>query len=216
MANQSPSDIHDSTTCALGPGGAPCEMCALVNESERRAMLSDTDPPTLTDADKAVLLDVVIQRARDDLNDGQPLTEMRRSGSRLNPVERRIAQAMERDKQFASFTVVRAAIADVLDAGDVALPPAGSHPHPWIFGVDEREEQTECRERFIDAVCTRIVELQSPPHNMDARLRAKTTTVESYQHECPKHGPYNCGVDDCRAVRVFPCMKCTRERSGEL
>jgi hypothetical protein len=141
-------------------------MCVAAAEYERRKS-------TLTDADKAALLDVVIQRARDDLNDGEPLTEMRRSSSRLNPVEQRIAQAMERDRQFASITVIRAAVADVLDAGDAALPPVGNHPHPWIFGVDEREEQTECRERFMDAVCTRIVELQSPPHSMDARLLAQ-------------------------------------------
>jgi hypothetical protein len=175
-------------------------MCVAAAEHERRKS-------TLTDADKAALLDVVIQRARDDLNDGQPLTEMRHvhaygtiegqsvpqcecgevydydtdilarvgdsSGSRLSPVERRIAQAMERDKQFASFTVVRAAVADVLDAGGVVLPPVSNHPHPWIFGADEREEQTECRERFMDAVCARIVELQSPPHSMDARLLAE-------------------------------------------
>jgi hypothetical protein len=148
-------------------------MCVAAAEYERRKS-------TLTDADKAVLLDVVIQRARDDLNDGQPLTEMRRDGSssRLSPVEQRIAQAMERDKQFASLSVVRAAVADVLDAGDAALPPVGNHPHPWIFGVDEREEQTECRERFTDAVCARIVELQSPPHSMDARLRERLTRVD--------------------------------------
>jgi hypothetical protein len=163
MANQSLSDIHDSDNCHLGPDDLPCDMCVAAAEYERRKS-------TLTDADKAALLGAVIQRARDDLNDGQLLTEMRRDSgsSRLSPVEQRIAQAMERDKQFASLSVIRAAIADVLDTGD------SENAGEWLFYSTEPDwRMDDRRERFTDAVCTRIVELQAPPHNMDAGLLAE-------------------------------------------
>lgn len=207
-------DIHDSDNCHLGPNDLPCDMCVAAAEHEHKqrqhalktlakaGVFSGDEPPLLTDTDKAALLEDVLQRARDDLNDGRPLTEMAGS-SRLSPVERRIAQAIEQDKQFASLSVVRAAVADVLDAGwpvteevcecghdremhdtTDAFGPAG-HCKDWSDGCDsftqqtalswlfecvESEHQTEMRAAFIDAVQTRITELQSPPHDMDARL----------------------------------------------
>jgi hypothetical protein len=205
MANQSPSDIHDSDNCHLGPNDLPCDMCVAAAEYERRKS-------TLTDADKAVLLGVVVQRARDDLNDGEPLTEMRQSADPA--VAQRILTAIERDAQFASLSVIRAAVADVLDAGwpvteeicecghdremhdtTDAFGPAG-HCKDWSDGCDEftrrtrwswlfecveSERQTEMRAAFLDAVCTRIVELQSPPHSMDARLLAELAKVKETQ-----------------------------------
>lgn len=179
MVNQSISDIHDSDNCHLGLGDLPCDMCVAAAEHEHKqrqralktlaeaGVFSGGEPSTLTDADKAALLEGVLQRARDDLNDGQPLTEMG-GGSRLSPVEQRIAQALEQDKQFASFTVIRAAVADVLDAGYKFKNH--TKPCPWLFFHDESDEQTECRGRFMDAVGRRIIELQAPPHDMDARL----------------------------------------------
>lgn len=188
MVNQSMSDVHDSDNCHLGPNDLPCDMCVAADKHEheqrQRALkrlaeagvFSSGEPSTSTDADKAALLDVVIQRARDDLNDGRPLTEMRHDGSsRLSPVERRIAQAIERDRQYASLTVIRAAVFDVLEAGYRFRNHA--KPVPWLFFHDESDEQSEVRERFLDAVTARITELQAPPHNMDARLLAEVERV---------------------------------------
>jgi hypothetical protein len=106
----------------------------------------------LTDNEKAALLDSVIQRVRADLNDGKPLTEMR-------------------DHRLVSLATVRAAIADVLDAGYQFKNHA--KPCPWLFFHDESDEQTEIRSKFLNAVCQRIAQLQQPPHNMDAERLVK-------------------------------------------
>lgn len=167
MVNQSLSDTHESSTCALGPNGQPCPMCALANEYERRSIL--------TGSDKTALLDDVVQRARDDLNHGQPLTEMRASNDdSIDPeVSRRILRAIDQDQRFASLTVMRAALADVLDAGDP------DNLGEWLFCKTESDWQTERRAVFIDAVCARITTLQAPPFNFDAGLRERLATKES-------------------------------------
>jgi hypothetical protein len=89
-------------------------------------------------------------------------------------VDRAIDATNAEYRQVASVACVRAAVADVLDAGCPDLAPKGyKYSMPWLFFVDESEEQTELRGRFIDAVCACITTLQSPPHNMDAGLLAR-------------------------------------------
>lgn len=174
MVNQSMSDIHDSDNCHLGPNDLPCDMCVAAAEHEHKqrqqalktlaeaGVFSGGDPSTLTDTDRAALLEGVLQRARDDLNDGQPLTEMRQS---VDPaVAQRILIAIERDKQFASFTVIRAAGFDLID--DYCQSDVW-----WTLNSRNEEEANEARERFMDDFCARITALQAPPHDMDAGLR---------------------------------------------
>lgn len=36
MVNQFMSDIHESSTCQLGPLDGPCDLCAMANEGERK------------------------------------------------------------------------------------------------------------------------------------------------------------------------------------
>lgn len=187
--------IHESSTCTLGSGGGPCDLCRMVNESEAQRMerereqeagvrevdeagevveASESRKSTLTNPETEALLEIVIRRARADLNDGGPLTEI--GVQRNDPaVLRRIQTAMQRDRQYASLTVVRAAVADVLDAGYQFKNHA--KPCPWLFFHDESDGQTEVREQFMDAVTTRIVQLQAPPHEMDARLQAEVERV---------------------------------------
>jgi hypothetical protein len=122
---------------------------------------------TLTNEEKAALLNAVVDRARADLNDGKPLAETVHD----NDVEQRILTAIKQDQHLASLTVVRAAIADVLDTG---FTDEDVRQRAWIFLLLESEQETERRTRFIDAVCQRIAQLQQPPHNMDAgRLRTQ-------------------------------------------
>jgi hypothetical protein len=71
---------------------------------------------------------------------------------------------------WADAATVRAAIADVLDAGDPSTTPVGFQcSMPWLFWLDESDEQTELRGRFLDAVLLRITQLQHPPHNYPRR-----------------------------------------------
>jgi hypothetical protein len=116
--NQTKADIHDSTTCTLGPDGGPCELCAWAE------------------------------------------------GSRVDAAE--LLRDIRQDRQYASVSVVRMAIADVVDIGEAGLP--------WtFFPDDESASQTDHRARFIDAVAQRITQLQAPPHNLDAGLRERLT-----------------------------------------
>jgi hypothetical protein len=122
---------------------------------------------TLTNEEKAALLNAVVDRARADLNDGKPLAEMVHD----NGVEQRILTAIKQDRHLASLAVVRAAIADVLDAG---RPSAFSTERGWQFDSDdESDEESALRLDFIEAVCVRIAQLQQPPHNMDAERLTK-------------------------------------------
>lgn len=52
-----------------------------------------------------------------------------------------------------TISAVRAAIADVIDAGD-----EGYHRLPWLFHYDETPDQTAERMRFLDAVERRLRE----------------------------------------------------------
>lgn len=91
----------------------------------------------------------------------------------------RLTMAMARDRQVASVTVVRAALADVLDGG-YQCSRGCDLKHPWLFPTElfpgdkqPTDDDLGLRERFLDAVTARIAELQAPPHNMDARLLAE-------------------------------------------
>lgn len=33
-------------------------------------------------------------------------------------------------------------------------------------------------------------------------------------HECPIHGPYNCGIPDCRIAHGYPCPTCVASRKS--
>lgn len=193
MVNQSPSDTHDSSTCSHPD---TCYWCEL----ERNSQSS-----TLTDADKAALTQGVVQRARDDLNDGRPLTEM--GGSRLTPVERRILQAMRRDRRFASFTTVRAAVADLLDVGEDSIGcTCEAQRHAWVFSLREDEYETARRGRFIDAMTARIVELQSSPHDMDMRLRTDALDSQQFYElmQAYRHAPM---ADQPGVVAAFEAVQ---------
>jgi hypothetical protein len=121
----------------------------------------------LTDNEKIVLLNAVIDRARADLNDGKPLTEMAHDAG----VEQRILTAIKQDQRLASLTVVRAAIADVLDVGPPSIYGRKCY---WLFDhEDEGECESKTRAQFIDAICQRITQLQQPPHNMDGERSTK-------------------------------------------
>lgn len=57
-------------------------------------------------------------------------------------------------RPFADTATIRAAIFDVIDAGD-------RNGEPWLLLQDESEAQTELRGRFADAVVSMIEELQT-------------------------------------------------------
>lgn len=82
-----------------------------------------------------------------------------------------ISAAITRDQTFASLTTVRAAIYDVIDKGSFSgwwtLYDEGDNPEV----TEDMVNQERCD--FVDAVCTRILELQREPYNMDAGLRAR-------------------------------------------
>src|ERR1044072_2057941 len=87
----------------------------------------------------------------------------------------RILTALSNDKRFASLTTIRAAIADVVDAG-WQRGEGCDLKHPWRFPTemfDGAEQPTDddllLREKFLDAVCQRIAELQAAPHNLDSQ-----------------------------------------------
>ena len=70
-----------------------------------------------------------------------------------------------RGQMFAGVATIRAAIADVLDAGEDATGcTCSAQRHAWSFSFSEGERETENRSRFMDAVIKRIGELQTPPH----------------------------------------------------
>lgn len=50
---------------------------------------------------------------------------------------------------------VRAAILDVIDAGNAATVPGSK----WVFLREESDDETATRVRFVDQVCKRLEEL---------------------------------------------------------
>jgi hypothetical protein len=126
MTNQTMADIHDSTTCALGPGGRPCDMCWWANHAAK--------------VDKAELLGDIRQ-----------------------------------DHRYASLSAVRMAIFDVIDSGDRDQQPWAlyENDHGEKFLAWTEDQANRERQLFADAVVARIAALQSPPHNLDAGLRAR-------------------------------------------
>jgi hypothetical protein len=87
-------------------------------------------------------------------------------------IDRAIDATNAEYRQVGSVACVRAAVADVLDEGD------SENCGEWLFYSTEPDwKMDERRTRFIDAVVAAITTLQSPPHNMDARLRADVAKV---------------------------------------
>jgi hypothetical protein len=174
VTNQSMSGSHESTTCTLGSNGGPCELCQLANESERvRVRGLNEFTPAEVQAMVAGLL--ATGGSGDDVGDDD--------ADEFSPaVNRRLLTAIQRDGQAASVTVVRAAIADVLDTGCTCY----DEKHPWELDdgpEDNEDDVNQQRERFIDAVTARIAELQAPPHNMDARLLAEVERTRKERKE---------------------------------
>lgn len=67
---------------------------------------------------------------------------------------------------IADASVIRAAIADVIDAGDPDLKVTD-----WALWHPFETVATDARMRFIDAVERRIRELQSPMFNLGVKLQ---------------------------------------------
>jgi hypothetical protein len=61
---------------------------------------------------------------------------------------------------FADTKTIRAAIADVLDAGSDCSRGCAAE-HSWRFYLNESDQETVNRSRFMDAVIARIADLQS-------------------------------------------------------
>jgi len=121
-------------------------MCAAANDYEQRQA-------QLSEAEFVALAGPVLERARADLNDGERLTELRKLDS---------DHAVENDKKFASLTTIRAALFDVFDQNVKELSANDCEKHRITD-----EEACENRFEFVEAVCRRIAQLQSAPHNFD-------------------------------------------------
>jgi hypothetical protein len=92
-------------------------------------------------------------------------------------VEQRILTAIKQDQHLASLTVVRAAIADVLDAGCSCT----NEKHSWELDDITAEELGVTNGqlvRFIDAVCQRIAQLQQEMQREHPPLRSLTEAAE--------------------------------------
>jgi hypothetical protein len=95
---------------------------------------------------------------------------------------------------WADAATIRAAIADVVDAGWQCGKGCDLR-HPWMFptemfpGDEEpNANDIELRGKFIDAVTARLHELQSPPHNaprLEQRCDShKRRLLPAYSGEC--------------------------------
>lgn len=88
---------------------------------------------------------------------------------------------------FASDVIVRAAIFDVLDAGQWELNSS-----------DESDEETERRYLFASAVQKRICELQSPPHH---GVRLENLCERHRRQALPKPTVLVCEICEKEKVR---------------
>src|SRR5690242_10641695 len=129
----------------------------------------------LDDIEKQVLMSKVVERARADLNDGKPLTEMVGGDSDDAQLKRNILAAIGNDQHPASLTTIRAAIYDVIDAG--CHHPDG-FTHEWKFNAFEEDFANAQRCDFVDRVAARIVELQAAPHLFDVELLRKLSDAK--------------------------------------
>lgn len=101
----------------------------------------------------------------------------------------RIGAAVKDVGRVASVATVRAALADVADAG--------WNGRPWTLDpTDETEAQTVHRAAFINAIITRIAELQAAPHLYDESLLAKLRDRKAEYHR-----GYSNGWEDAMADR---------------
>jgi len=91
---------------------------------------------------------------------------------------------------FASKSTIRAAIFDVVDAGD-------KDGEAWLFERNESESETERRGRFADAVVSKIEDLQS---------NFKFVKLENL---CPRH---RCEALPVPTAQV--CAECVREQKA--
>lgn len=91
----------------------------------------------------------------------------------LDEMERRVLEGVRDTAKVASMATVRAAVADILDAGWQCAKGCDIK-HAWRFYPDDESElETANRERFINAVAARITRLQSPPHLFDVVVMGK-------------------------------------------
>jgi len=74
---------------------------------------------------------------------------------------------IRQDQYYASLSVVRMAVLDVIDAD---CYHNDNLSHEWLLNANDEDFANEQRELFADKVVERITQLQSPPHGMDAGL----------------------------------------------
>lgn len=109
--------------------------------------------------------------------DGEPCDLCRWANESAATQDRVALRAdMARDRQYASLTVMRAAIYDVIDSGDQDGQQWAlyEHDHVGNFPCWTEDEASHERELFVDAVCARVTTLQAPPFNFDAGLREES------------------------------------------
>jgi hypothetical protein len=178
------TEIHDSTTCN-------CEMCRFANTVEapqesRGVSDAISEAESVLGGDSEAVagqchersygsneqeMAQLIARVHASMAEDCDCPQHRTEAAKIDPaVLERISAAITRDQTFASLTTVRAAIADVLDAGCSCT----NEKHQWELDdttAEELDVTNGQRVRFIDDVCARILELQREPHGMDAELR---------------------------------------------
>jgi hypothetical protein len=168
----------------------------------------------LDDVEKQALMDKVVERARAELNDGRPLTEMRQAHKHEfrqiegqsapqcecgavrdydNATRDRILAGVQDVGQVTSIATLRAAIMDVVDAG---CHHDDGMSHEWKFNAAEESFANEQRCAFVDRVAERVVQLQAVPHLYDESLLAKLRDRKAeYQRG------YSSGWEDAMADR---------------
>lgn len=108
--------------------------------------------------------------------------------SQVHPVIRNIINQVSEgvaEPLFADGDLIRAAIFDVIDAGDRA-----ENNDTWPLWHPFSDVETDARMRFCDAVKDRIRVLQSPPFNIGIKL-------ENY---CSYHIRQRLGLPDPKGV----------------
>jgi hypothetical protein len=85
------------------------------------------------------------------------------------------------DGRYTSLSTVRAALFDVIDSGDQDQQPWALYEHDHggtRFPSWTEDQASHERELFADTVVQRVIQLQSPPHRMDAGLQALVQRAE--------------------------------------
>jgi hypothetical protein len=146
------TETHDSNSCN-------CEMCQWVEQGKyRRPHCCDRCDES--DRQEQQLIEQVHAAMAEDCD-----CELHR----LSPKERtkRIDVAIDEvnaeSSRYASIATIRAALFDTFDQNVKELAAHDCEKHRV---TDEEACDNRCD--FVDAVCKRVLQLQQPPHGMDA------------------------------------------------